>query len=237
MSSSWRLPKDPNYSIPSGMVQLPEWDSEFVNRSKRCTRQTNLYRAGRTIVILLLPWTLWTVLGIINAELHAFIVVSFFATLCVLYVAEQGILAIKRRNSRRMIFHLIQTLPTLVLLCGSCVLWWFLFPGHIAVAIGLWWVTGFLLALLRYVARCWALREGVLQTKDYRLFGRRVGRFSKRIRHDKASLYQLADKSAFGRYCVMTLISDEPEIYASPEVRRLLDPDQFRTVVAHELGH
>jgi Zn-dependent protease with chaperone function len=35
----------------------------------------------------------------------------------------------------------------------------------------------------------------------------------------------------------MTLVSDEPNIYASPQARALLDPDQFRTIVAHELGH
>ena len=35
----------------------------------------------------------------------------------------------------------------------------------------------------------------------------------------------------------MTLVSHQPEIYASPEARALLDPDQFRVIVAHELGH
>jgi Zn-dependent protease with chaperone function len=135
------------------------------------------------------------------------------------------------------VFRLLGTFPKLVLLCLSTTLWWVLFPGQIALAIGVWWVTGFLLAVIRYLVRRWALKEAVLQMKDYKLFGRRIGRFSKRKKHDKALLYELPDESAFDRCSVVTLPSHEPEIYASAEARRILDPNELRTVIAHELGH
>lgn len=184
-----------------------------------------------------MPWGQAAVFGTFFRQHHLFTIGVFFGILCVLVVLEQTLWAIKRRNGRRMCFRLLATLPELGLLCGSCMLWLLLFPGNLALAIGIRWLTGFLLALIRYVARRWALKEAVLQTKNYKLFGRRVGRFSKRAKHDKASLYQLADKSAFARHSVMTLMSHEPGIYASGEARRLLGPDQFRVVVAHELGH
>ncbi len=219
------------------MIELPEWDSEFVAKSKRYTRYMNAYRTGCTLFVFLVPWGQAVVFGTIFSQRHLLTIGVFFCVLGILLVSEQALWAIKRRNGRRMCFRLLATLPELGLLCGSCMLWLLLSPGNLALAIGVWWVTGFLLALIRYVARRWALKEAVLQTKNYKLFGRRVGRFSKRSKHDKASLYQLADKSAFARYSVMTLVSDKPEIYASVEARRLLDPDQFRVVVAHELGH
>ena len=161
----------------------------------------------------------------------------FFCILSILCVLEQALWSVKRHNNRRTAFCLLGTLPVLWVLCGSCMLWSFIPSGHLVLAIGLWWLTGFALVLVRYVTRRWAFKEAVLQTEKYKLFGRRVGRFSKRTKHEKASLYQLADKSAFPRHSVMTLISDEPKIYASPEARAMLDPDQFRTIVAHELGH
>jgi Zn-dependent protease with chaperone function len=128
-------------------------------------------------------------------------------------------------------------MPALMVFCGSCMLWSLVTSGNIAIAIGLWWLTGFVLGLIRYLVRRWALKEAVLKTKKYKLFGRRVGRLSKRTKHEKASLYQLADKSAFPKYSVMTLASNQPEIYASTVARTLLDHDQFRTIVAKELGH
>lgn len=225
------------YGILLVMIQLPEWDPAFVARSKRYTRRMNAYRAGRTLLVFLALWGQAAVLGINLRQRHLFVIGVFFCILGILFVSEQTLWAIKRRNGRRMCFSLLATLPELGLLCGSCMLWLLLSPGNLALAIGVWWVTGFLLALIRYVARRWALKEAVLQTKNYKLFGRRVGRFSKRAKHEKASLHQLADKSAFARYSVMTLISHKPQIYTSGEARRLLAPDQFRVVVAHELGH
>jgi Zn-dependent protease with chaperone function len=124
-----------------------------------------------------------------------------------------------------------------VLLCGLCVYWWLLFPGHIALAIGAWWAFGVFLALSRYAWRRWALAEAVLQTKDYRLFGRRTGRSVKRTKHDRASLYVLSEDSAFRRYTVMVLATDEPDVYVSSAVRSRLEPDQLRALIAHELGH
>jgi Zn-dependent protease with chaperone function len=85
--------------------------------------------------------------------------------------------------------------------------------------------------------RTWALREAVLLTKDYKLFGHRTGKFSKRIKHDRASLYALAEDSAFPRDTVMTLSGHQPDIYVGAEARRILDPDELRSAIAHELGH
>jgi Zn-dependent protease with chaperone function len=218
------------------MIRLPEWDSQFVAKSKWYTLIMNLYESGRAFIVLIIPWGL-AVLRITPGMYHLYTIILFFCILCVLFTLEQAVWAVKRRNQRRMVFRLFETLPELVLLCISCMLWWLFFPGNILQAIAIWWLMGIALVLIRYASRRWALNEATLQTKDYRLFGRRLGRFSKRKKHDKASLLQLADKSAFARYTIMTLISDNPEIYASGEARRLLDADQFRVIVAHELGH
>ena len=93
------------------------------------------------------------------------------------------------------------------------------------------------MALARYVLNNWALKEAVLQTSDYKLFGMKTGRIRRRVKHDKALLYVLAEESAFERYTVMTLISDKPKIYVFRASQQLLAPDQLRAAIAHELGH
>lgn len=218
------------------MIQLPEWDSDFIAKSKRYTITMNLYGLGRIFVVLLIPCGL-SLLRIHSDEHHITTIILFFCILGVLFILEQALWAVKRHNTRRMFFNLLHTMPELGLLCCSCIFLWLFFPGNILLSIAVWWIMGIALILSRYVWRRWALNEAILKTKDYKLFGRRLGRFTKRIKHDKASLYQLADKSAFARYTVMTLVSDNPDIYASGEAMLLLEADQFRTVVAHELGH
>ncbi len=221
------------------MIALPEWESDFVRRSRRCTRRRNAYAAVRFLAVLVVPWTLalassWG-LGVVGRSFLA--IVSFFGVVVILFVAEQVAWAVKRRQKRRAISALLCTVPELVLLCGLCVYWWLLFPGHIALAIGAWWAFGLLLGLWRYVWRRWALAEGIVQTKDYRLFGRRAGRSVKRVKHDRASLYVLPQDSAFRPGTVMVLTADEPEIYVSDDARLRLDADQLRVIIAHELGH
>lgn len=163
-----------------GMIQLPEWDSQFVAKSTRHMRHMNVYRTGRASVICLVPWGQAAVLGTIGAERHSFTTGVFFCGLSVLFVLEQAGWVVKRRNGRRLCFCLLETLPALPVLCGSCMLWSLVPSGNLVLAIGLWWLTGFVLALVRYVARRWALREAVLQTRDHKLFKRRSGRLSKR---------------------------------------------------------
>ena len=218
------------------MIKLPEWDSDFTAKSKQYTLTMNLYESGRLVIVLMIPWG-QSLLRIHSDEHHISTIIVFFCILCVLFVLEQALWAIKRHNTRRMFFNLLRTVPELGLLCCSCIFLWLFFPGNIFLSIAVWWIVGIALILSRYVWRRWALNEAIIQTKDYRLFGRRLGRFTKRIKHDKASLYQLADKSAFPRYTVMTLVSDNPDIYASGKAMLLFEADQFRAVVAHELGH
>lgn len=221
------------------MIALPEWESGFVRRSRRYTRRLNTYAAARFFVVLAIPWVLalasfWG-LGIVD---RSFVTIAlFFATVLVLFVAEKAAWAIKHRQKRRTISALLHTVPELALLCGLCVYWWLLFPGHIALAIGAWWAFGFLLALWRYAWRRWALADAILQTKDYRLFGRRTGRSVKRAKHDRASLHVLAKDSAFRPCTIMVLATDEPDIYVGSEVRSQLEADQLRSLIAHELGH
>ncbi len=113
---------------------------------------------------------------------------------------------------------MLDAAPSLIIHCGACLLWWLLFPGQIALALGIWWVSGFLWALARYVVRNWALKEAVLKAKDYKLFGRRTGRSSKRLKHDRAALYELPVESAFPPGTIMTLVSFDPRIYVSHRV-------------------
>ncbi len=221
------------------MIALPEWESDFVRRSRRYTWRRNAYAAVRFLVILAVPWTLaltssWG-LGVVDRSFLA--IVLFFAVVAVLFLAEQVAWAAHRRRKRRTISSLLYIVPELTLLCALCVYWWFLFPGHIALAIGAWWAFGFFLGLWRYAWRRWALAEGIVQTKDYRLFGRRAGRSVKRVKHDRASLYVLPQDSAFRPGTVMVLTADEPEIYVGDDARLRLDADQLRVIIAHELGH
>ncbi len=221
------------------MIAMPEWESDFVRRSRRYTRRLNAYAAARFLVVLAIPWALamassWRP-GIAGNSFQT--IVLFFAILVILYIAEQVTRAVKPRRRRCAISALLRVVPELVLLCGVCMYWWLLFPGHIALAIGAWWAFGVFLALSRYAWRRWALSEAVLQTRDYRLFGRRTGRSVKRTRHDRASLYVLPEDSAFGPSTVMALVTDEPDVYVSSDIRSLLEPDQLRTSIAHELGH
>lgn len=221
------------------MIWQLEWDSEFVEQSRRYTRRMNTYKAGRTLLLIAAPWGLATtrLLGMSVREHPYIVILLFFCTIAVLFALEQAIWAVKRRKKRRFVFRQLDTVPKLVLLCFFTMLWWQIFPGHIAFAIGTWWLFGILWALIRYVVIRWALKEADLQTKDYKLFGRRIGRFSKRYKHDKASLYYLPDKSAFDNYTIMTFVSFEPKIYVGSEARRILESHELRTIIAHELGH
>ena len=195
--------------------------------------------ACRTLILILAPLGFATTrLLRMSVREHPYIVIFlFFHTIAVLFTLEHAIWAIKRRKKRRFVFRLLETVPKLVLLCFFTIIWWQIFPGHIASAIGIWWLFGILWALIRYVVIRWALKEADLQTKDYKLFGRRIGRFSKRYKHEKASLYYLPDESAFDNYTVMTSVSFEPEIYVGSEARRILESYELRTIIAHELGH
>jgi len=169
---------------------------------------------------------------------HPFrVILLFFCTGAVLFTAEAVTWAIRRRRRRWLIYRLLSVLPELLLLCLATMLWWLLFPGHIALAIGVWWAIGIFLILSRHVTRTRALKEAVLVTKDYRLFGRQMGRSLKRAKHDKASLYELPQDSAFHRQTIMTLVSHEPEIYVGADAKRVLDADELRVCIAHELGH
>lgn len=221
------------------MIWQPEWDSEFVEQARRYTRRMNTYKAGRTLLLIVAPSGLAATrfFGMSVREHPYLLILLFFCTIAVLFTLEQAIRAIKRRKKRRFVFRLLETISKLVVLCFSTMLWWLIFPGHIAFAIGTWWLTGFFWALIRYVVIRWALKEAILQTKDYKLFGRRIGRFSKRYKHDKASLYWLPDESAFDKYTVMTRVSFEPEIYVGSEARRILESHELRAIIAHELGH
>lgn len=221
------------------MIWQPEWDSEFVEQSRRYTRRMNIYMACRTLLLILAPLGLAATRFFgISVQDHPYLVIFlYFCTIAVLFALEQAIWAVKRCKKRRFVFRLLETVPKLALLCFFTIIWWQIFPGHIASAIGIWWLFGILWALMRYVVIRWALKEADLQTKDYQLFGRRIGRFSKRYKHEKASLYYLPDESAFDNYAVMTSVSFEPEIYVGSEARRILESHELRTVIAHELGH
>lgn len=221
------------------MIALPEWESDFVRRSRRHTRKADAYAVVRFLMVFAAPWglALTSFWGIGGAD-HAFRMIAiFFAVVVMLFGGEQIGRGVWRRQKRRAISALFYTVPELALLCALCIYWWLLFPGHIALAIAAWWAFGVFLGLSRYAWRRWALAEAVLQTRDYRLFGRRVGRSVKRAKHDKASLYGLAQKSAFHPGTVMVLRCDEPEVYVSSDARSRLEADQLRAIIAHELGH
>jgi Zn-dependent protease with chaperone function len=221
------------------MIDLPEWDSQFITRAKRYTRWMNLYSVGRVVILLAVPWGL-----VLASRVHprlagwAFrFILLFFLTISIFFIVERFLWDPKLRQKRRLAYRLAETLPELVVLCLLTLYWWLVFPGHVALAIGAWWVGGIALALIRYVVRRWALREAVLLTDDYKLFGHRTGKFSKRVRHDRASLYVLAENSAFPHDTIMTLISHEPAIYVGAEARRMLGADELRASIAHEMGH
>ncbi|MHC4519438.1 MAG: M48 family metallopeptidase [Planctomycetota bacterium] len=219
------------------MLTLPEWDQEFTAQSKRYTLRLNAYKSGRVLVMFMIPWTLAMLFGL-NLGARPFLAITlFFVALLASYTIEQIVWGLCRRQKRRTMSALLGAIPELLLLWVLCAYWWLLFPGHIALAIGAWWAFGVLLALHRYVWRTWALRKAVLKTKDYRLYGRRTGRLTKRVKHDKASLYELPKDSAFGPRAIIVLASGRPEVYVSEEARSLLDADQLRAVIAHELGH
>jgi Zn-dependent protease with chaperone function len=226
-------------SILVSMIDLPEWDSQFIARAKRYTRWMNLYSVGRALIVLIVPCglALTASSGSLSAQWGFRPILLFFAVLSVLLLVDEVLWDPKLRRKRRLVYRSAGTLSELALLCLLTVYWWLVFPGHIALALGAWWVGGIALALIRYVMRMWALREAVLLTKDYKLFGHRTGKFSKRIKHDRASLYALAEDSAFPRDTVMTLSGHQPDIYVGAEARRILDPDELRSAIAHELGH
>lgn len=221
------------------MIGLPEWDLQFVARARRYTRWMNLYSVGRTLTILAVSGALElaTTLGFLPTGWGFGPIVLFFGVISVLFLLDEILWDPKLRRKRRLVYESAETLPELVLLCLLTMYWWLVFPGHIALAIGAWWIGGIALALIRYVTRRWALREAVLLTKDYKLFGHRTGKFSKRVKHDRASLYVLSENSAFPRDTIMTLIGHKPDIYVGAEARRILDPDELRSAIAHELGH
>jgi Zn-dependent protease with chaperone function len=143
----------------------------------------------------------------------------------------------RHRSIRRLLFGIAKTIPMLIILYCTTMLSWLIFNRYVLFVFPVWWAVGFILALARHVSRKWALAEAVLQTKDYKLFGRRMTRFLKREKHDKATLYHLPEKSAFGSYTVMTLPSDVPDIYVGKQARTILKSDELRTIIAHELGH
>jgi Zn-dependent protease with chaperone function len=221
------------------MIELPEWDSQFVIRAKRYTMRRHLYDVGRTMILWAIPWglALATSLGFFSQGQSFAIILWFFCATFGFFVMDQILRDPMLRRRRRLIFRLLGTLPELMLLCLLTMYWWLVFPGHIALAIGAWWVGGIGLVMGRYLVRTWALREAILQTKDYKLFAHKTGRFSKRIKHGRASLYELPDNSVFSQYAVMVLARDEPEVYVGAGARRLLNPDELRAAIAHELGH
>jgi len=233
------LPGASRCSILAGMIDLPEWDSQFIARAKRYTRWMSLYSVGCILIVFAVPWglALATSLGALSTERVFRTILLFFCILSVLFVVEGVLWDPKLRRRRRLAYRSAEALPEFALLCSFTIYWWLVFPGHIALALGAWWVGGIVLVLIRYAVRRWALREAVLLTKDYKLFGHRTGKFSKRTKHDRASLYVLSDDSAFPRDTVMTVIGHEPSIYVGVEARRILGPDEFRTAIAHELGH
>jgi hypothetical protein len=136
-----------------------------------------LYAAVRMLILLLIPWRLAPrALASRPAGAHSFCsVLFFFGVVAVLFTPETVALAVRRGRRRWSIFRLLSVLSELLPLCLAIVLWWLLFPGHIALAIGIWWATGVFLIVSRYITRTWALKEAVLVTKDYRLFGRQMG--------------------------------------------------------------
>jgi len=199
----------------------------------------NLYVVGRTMTPLAIPWGLSLAAspgGTMTGQAFG-IILLFFCAVFVAFAVNETLWALKYHWKKRLVFRLAAALPEIVLLCLLTLSWWLVFPGHIALAIGAWWVGGILLILIRYAARKWALHEAILHTKDYRLFGHRTGRFSGKVRHDKAALYELPDRSVFSRHTLMALVGHEPEIYVGAELRRMLDPDELRAGIAHELGH
>jgi len=234
------LPQVATGSILAGMIDLPEWDSQFITRARRYTRWMNLYSVGRTLIVFAVPWGLALDTSFSDPPSTGqtfWLILVFFCVVFVLFLVDEILWDPKLRRKRRLLYRSAETLSELALLCLLTIYWWLVFPGHIALAIGAWWIGGIALALIRYVVRRWALREAVLLTKDYKLFGHRTGKFSKRIKHDRASLYMLAEDSAFPRDTVMTLIGHQPDIYVGAEARRILDPDELRSAIAHELGH
>ena len=220
------------------MISLPEWDSDSVVRSRRRTRRMYLYDAARMFSLLVIPWGLAAVFPVDGSPVFSFhMILAFFCTVTGLFAVEAGITAIRKRRRRWLLYRLFSTLPELLLLCAGTMLWWLRLPVHVALAIGIWWAIGVFLVLSRYAARRWAMKEATLVTKDYRLFGRQVGRALKRAKHDKASLFELPMDSAFNRRTIMALVGHEPEIYVGAEAKRVLDPDELRVCMAHELGH
>lgn len=221
------------------MIELPQWDPLFVSQAKRYTRRMNLYRVMHILILSTVPWMLARTVdsGSPLGRYTFRVILLFFGATVLLFLGERLLYDPKLRRKRRLVFRTVSAIPELSLLSLLSAYWWLVFPGHIALAIGAWWLGGLALAVSRYITRRWALREATLQTEDYRLFGHRVGKFTKRMKHDKASLYTLAEDSAFLSDAVMTLVGDEPKIYVGVQARRLLDPDELRAVIAHELGH
>jgi hypothetical protein len=112
-------------SILVSMIDLPEWDSQFIARAKRYTRWMNLYSVGRALIVLIVPCglALTASSGSLSAQWGFRPILLFFAVLSVLLLVDEVLWDPKLRRKRRLVYRSAGTLSELALLCLLTVYW------------------------------------------------------------------------------------------------------------------
>ena len=88
------------------MIQLPEWNSEFTSKSKRYTWMMSLYLVGRGIILMGVPWGLALAISekLSLGQKPIIMIPLVFSFISILFIVEQGMWALKRRDKRRRTF-------------------------------------------------------------------------------------------------------------------------------------
>lgn len=221
-------------------VELPQWDDDFILKSKKYTRRINFFRVIDTLALLCMPSVL-SILPMIDGwygQTQYLAIIVFLVGLASVSIVRQVFWFILVAKRSHFLGNLLRQVGKIGIWCTLCLWWYALSDTNIFFVILGWWICCIPFVGYLWLVRRWDLKGAKLVKNNYRLAGlKRLPSGSRKQKLGSLKLYELPEDSPLGNYSAQATVARKPSVYIGASMMEYLTPNQLNAVVAHELGH